>query len=467
MTASPLTTGPAATLGRKTYALLALGFFALALYGSLVPFQFRPVSWEAALARWRQIPWFPDHLESRSDFVANILLFIPLAYLMMATLCVDRPWWAGILAAPAVVVFCCALAVGIEFTQIYFPPRTVSMNDILAETAGGLIGTAAWLAVGQRVTRWARGLWAAWGARNLAARLLPGYLAFLALVHLMPLDLTISPVEIYHKYRQGRIILVPFASPVEGRFELFGKLLWQVAYYAPLGALLAALPTTRRPGVRRTLAIGFAVAGLNEFLQLFVYTRHADVNDVLTGGFAVLAGWWVAGRVRRAFEAGSADAALSGRRGVLLGSLLCGWAALLAVIAWQPFEVITDLGLVRHRLASVSPIPFADLYQGSEYHAWDQVLHKTLLFLPVGGLIAWGASEKRYGIGLAIALLSGLVLATVLEAGQLFVHGRYASVTDILVETNAAVWGFVLGRRVYHLLSTADVAGGTRREFCR
>ena len=37
-------------------------------------------------------------------------------------------------AAIAVVVAGFALSVGIEFTQIYFPPRTVSLNDIGAET---------------------------------------------------------------------------------------------------------------------------------------------------------------------------------------------------------------------------------------------------------------------------------------------------------------------------------------------
>ena len=63
---------------RGHYAAIALAFVALALYGSLLPLEFQAVSWIDALGRVRRIPWLSPSLESRSDWVANILLFVPI-----------------------------------------------------------------------------------------------------------------------------------------------------------------------------------------------------------------------------------------------------------------------------------------------------------------------------------------------------------------------------------------------------
>ena len=51
------------------------------------------------------------------------------------------------------------LAAATEFAQIYFPPRTVSANDILVEGAGVLGGCAAWLLAGRRFSGWLRDFW--------------------------------------------------------------------------------------------------------------------------------------------------------------------------------------------------------------------------------------------------------------------------------------------------------------------
>ena len=55
-------------------------------------------------------------------------------------------WLQVLLPVPRVLVyfsagvFSLALALAVEFTQLFFPPRTVSLNDILAESAGAVIG---------------------------------------------------------------------------------------------------------------------------------------------------------------------------------------------------------------------------------------------------------------------------------------------------------------------------------------
>jgi len=49
------------------------------------------------------------------------------------------------------------LNLGIEFTKQFFPPRTVSVNDLVAEAIGGAIGLLWWWR-GQQTLRWLSGI---------------------------------------------------------------------------------------------------------------------------------------------------------------------------------------------------------------------------------------------------------------------------------------------------------------------
>src|ERR1700730_14144652 len=75
---------------KRWYAWLALAYLVLAIYGSFVPFHFRWLPWEVAMERWRQVLLIGPQIQSRTDVAANVLLFIPLAFLWMGALCVNR-----------------------------------------------------------------------------------------------------------------------------------------------------------------------------------------------------------------------------------------------------------------------------------------------------------------------------------------------------------------------------------------
>jgi len=158
----------------RHYTWLVLGFSALVVYGSLVPFHFEAVPWGDAVARFRVACSQPVRVESRSDWAANSLSFIPLSFLWMAALAVDRRWYAGSLAALVVLPGCTLLSAAVEFTQLYFPPRVTSVNDIVAESLGGFLGIILWLIGGQGITRWLRHCWKPLDNNGSVARLLPG-----------------------------------------------------------------------------------------------------------------------------------------------------------------------------------------------------------------------------------------------------------------------------------------------------
>jgi glycopeptide antibiotics resistance protein len=131
--------------------LIGFGYLAFVIYGSLVPLDFRAMPMEQAFARFREIPWLDLGIGSRADWVANLLLFIPLAFIFTGALIHQRSTATRVVVSLLLPVLGFALAMGIEFTQLFFPQRTVSQNDILAETLGGFIGVGAWWWLGPRL----------------------------------------------------------------------------------------------------------------------------------------------------------------------------------------------------------------------------------------------------------------------------------------------------------------------------
>ncbi|MDP3221141.1 MAG: VanZ family protein, partial [Deltaproteobacteria bacterium] len=122
----------------------ALAYTVFVIYGSLVPLDFRALPWGEAVSRFSAIPFLDLGIGSRADWMANLLLFIPLTFLWMGVLTAGSSTLRTRLVMLVLIPAAAALSVGIEFTQLFFPQRTVSQNDILAETLGGLIGVLVW-----------------------------------------------------------------------------------------------------------------------------------------------------------------------------------------------------------------------------------------------------------------------------------------------------------------------------------
>jgi glycopeptide antibiotics resistance protein len=423
----------------------------LAIYGSLVPFKYTPVTWDAAFEQWHRVRLVPLTVHSRTDFAANVLLFIPLAFFWMGALCADRPRSSGWLWAILLIPAGAALSAAIEFTQIFFPPRVPTGSDIVGETTGGVLGVLCWLIAGQRITTWARMLAAAWRSSDVPALLLPAYLIALVVIHVLPLNLTLSPVEIYHKYRDGMIILNPFHTmPSDNVFQVAEKHLWKLVYFVPVGCMLAYLPPTswqQRKNWRRVLLAGVALTALTEFLKLFVIDRYFYTGHLFVGTLGVMAGWCAIRAVRTGrfrFFPGP----------VWLAVAFILWLTFVVITTWQPFTFNFEATFVEVQWGKVSFIPFADYHRGEVYNAFDQFFHKVLLYVPLGVFLS-RLTVRRLKYAGILATILGLAVAAFFELGQLYLPGRYASITDILVET-LGVW---LGFRI----ATAYAAEGNSR----
>lgn len=437
----------------------ALAYTVFVIYGSLVPLDFHRYAWEEAWALFRDIRYLNLGIGSRADWVANILLFVPLAFAWLAALWHRASLFIRLAASSLVFGACMALSVGIEFAQLFFPPRTVSLNDIYAESLGAFIGIGLWWTSGGALTRWYLCWRALKGPADLAQRLLYGYLLLLFGYNLLPLDLTLSPVDIYHKWREGRIVLIPF-SDAQGGFaqQLYG-LLTDVLIWIPAG-MLACLDI--RHGKKQIWLRLTAAAAAIELLQIFVYTRITDPSDILTGSLGAAIGIWLASRWRAGGpDAGQEQAAAIGGKTV---AATLFWLALVFSMFWYPFDFHGDGMFVRSRLAEAAGrVPFALYYFGTEYRAATEVLHKAGMFFPLGILLALLARRIRPGLPLLwkMAALAGVgMVAGAVELGQLFLPGKFADLTDWVLEMAGGWAGCALAWRIFpaHRATTAPAA---------
>ena len=145
------------TLPRKLWLLLTL----FIVYGGTIPFRFtaNQVLVREKLSRVTlDVRISPDtgRRISRSDFVQNVLLFVPFGVLGVLA---DRRTAGSRGARMAVVTgFALILAATIECLQLFTVDRTASLNDVLANTAGALLGAVAVTAWRPTSTRTRNGL---------------------------------------------------------------------------------------------------------------------------------------------------------------------------------------------------------------------------------------------------------------------------------------------------------------------
>lgn len=179
----------------------------LVAYASLGPLRLHvalPVAWRALAETW------PPVLGSKTDFLSNVLLQVPVGFLIAGALAADRPARRWI-AAGAALVLGCVLAIAIEIVQVSVPSRTPQSIDVVAETMGALGGAVAWMLAGDVLLAVVRRWWQRQGSPWLAAWLI--YTAVWTLWQWVPFDFTIRPAEIAGKLRAGMIALGPLHEP--------------------------------------------------------------------------------------------------------------------------------------------------------------------------------------------------------------------------------------------------------------
>lgn len=422
---------------------LGLPYLAFVIYGSLVPLDYHALPWDTAVARFREIPFYQLGIGSRADWMANLLLFIPLTFLWTGAFAHGRGLALALILTPLLWLAALALSVGIEFTQLFFPQRTVSQNDIAAEALGAFIGILCWWGFGSRLLAWHNAWLREREPAALAERLAWFYLAILIAYNVLPLDLTLSMVEVYHKWQEGKLNLIPFAGLPTEPAQLLFELAVDCLIWAPLAWAWHARSGRDSLGAWR---MTFLAACALEFMQLFVYSRVSDITDLFTAALGAAAGAWLG---RRQFANRSRYKAAATATHWLRFGLVMAWIPLLMAVFWYPYDFRAEGDFVRERLTFLERVPFEVYYFGTEFRAITEVFHKTLFFAPLGALLAWWVSglSWRWRSYAAVAAWLGIVLTALgVELGQVLLPGKYPDTTDWFLESVGGLLGYLLFR---------------------
>src|SRR5262245_56029631 len=123
----------AAVLLRRLSLGLALAAGGFAAYISLVPFHFvLPGGTRETVALF--LDRFEMGMTSRGNFIANVLLFVPVGFFGLASFVTPATRaFRRLLSIVVVLVSSVLLSVSIEFFQTLVPGRTPSLADIVAQ----------------------------------------------------------------------------------------------------------------------------------------------------------------------------------------------------------------------------------------------------------------------------------------------------------------------------------------------
>ena len=434
-------------------SLFALAVLAAAglVYASILPVQYQTMPLADAWQKFVDIPWLNLGLGRRADWVANGLAIVPFGFLA-AGACDTR-------GKSDTTFLCCLVAimatgslltVGIEFLQVWFPIRTLSLNDIAAGITGAIVGPVLWLLVGRPLRRKTPRLHSSSiptkNAVQLTSWLLAVYCFCLALYSMLPLDIMFRHEEWQAKAVANRFEWAPYSvtfdiTDTKSIARTFFEILKSGITMIPAGAM-AALALSKRHCILLILVF----PALLEALQAPVFTRHTVYSDVLSG--------WMGGLVGVQLVATRHLLARLNQNFAVRLALVAGiTAAILALFLGGATEIRAASELAKTWENFIAP-PFAKYYFMDEFNAFSNALKKAIAFVVLGASLSNLLTKSKMEQGrvaetlrVAFAFTFVVLVSCGIEISQVYLKPFVGDASDILLYVSAACLGWVVHRR--------------------
>ena len=429
-------------ISRKGLLILALLYSLFLIYGSLVPLDFHPLSLEQAWSRFANILHQDLSFDSWTDWTANSLLAIPLACLWQGAVWPRRNVLLRLLSTLVIWILCLILSTGVEFMQLFFPSRVTAKEDIVAQSIGAMLGIVVWWWQGPSLWAWVLEWKSARGPVQLAEKLLWAYFAVLLGYSVLPLDLTISPVEIYHHWYEGGVRLNPFTISVSDPVQLIYDLGTDVILWIPVSALWVL---SGRKGSLQAWRWTVLAATSIEVMHVFICSRISATRHILTAMLGAALGIWLASPWRRIVPQTAPRRSLNPLAWGIAGFFL--WSLMLAAVYWYPFDFRLDAEYLRKRLDLLFTVPLYAYWSSSELRAATELLHKVVFFIPLGLALALARLKLRgtsfRGLFDVMAISALALVALAIELGRIAQPNKFPDSIDWVLGTLGGVIGYL------------------------
>lgn len=410
------------------------GYLFFVAYGSLLPLDFKSMPFDKAWGIFQHLQLHNLDVSSRADWIANVVLGIPTGLLTAQVLFgkFSKIPRAFLLIVSALFSF--VFIAGIEFAQIFSPSRTCSLNDILAQSIGALIG----LSLAAKYSNWFRSLLSAGyeDPRRLVLKLLEAYLALYVAFSLFPYDMLSSEAELEQKLRGDNWGWLLAGVGSYGGILIVIKLLFEIFLTIPFGIFLGYRSASRSANYKQAIVLGALLGSSIETAQFFMASGISMGLSILTRIVGVCCG--LALWQYRATWTPERLAELTRRYTLQFGGIYV--LMLFQVNGWfshrwnAPDHAISRLGELHF-------MPFYYHYFTSEAKALFSVAIVGLMYLPIG-FLTW-ANRGSPMQAFSFALLA----AGVVETGKLFLDDMYPDPTNIMLG-GVASWMVVRLARV-------------------
>lgn len=420
----------------KLLTILVLLYGGLLIYASLMPYNFTSsvdLSQLFHVRIWNYWPFNPWARFSGSDFLSNLVLYVPLGFLLATRLCFTRI--GRLMSFGLTALVCSCLSAGIETLQGLTISRIPSATDWVLNSVSGLLGAGVGVAQGRplwgRTTSWLKDRWHSHPLDIVTL----SYMVLLTADALSPFLPTILLSQVWRNLENSHFGIAEGLAQHPWHWWLITRALM----YLILTFLLAAWGGTghrrRAWGKAMFLAMFFSL-GL-ELMKPMIDSRVINVANIViaAAGAALAAGM------------GSLCAdRLSRRRKLDLAILaLLGYECYLA---WTPFNFIWALEPALRKLPSaVELLPLYHYAMGASLNhvrlfVQAIVLQGILIYLLRMRFFRFDQCQAR----LALAVLLAAVLGLILEGGQLFLPSRTPAMTDVYCFMIGAACGALLPR---------------------
>jgi glycopeptide antibiotics resistance protein len=430
----------------RTFALWFCFLYGLFIvYGSFVPLNFNSLSYNEAIKQFWALPLLDFKIVNRSDWFTNYLLFIPLSYALLFVLPTTKHLISLVVKLAVILIFLMALSVTIEFFQMFIAVRVSSFKDVFAQLLGTLTGFTLYYFSGQTARNYIS-LWISGEAKDKWLVYASGLVVVFTFYNLMPLDLSISPVEIYNKWQAGKINLLPF---YKGPDPLIPYVFGVVSDLAIWFAIATLYLKSGKYTVQKILLICVLLSLTVELLQLFVLSRYTDITDVVTASIGAILASKVFPFLDSSSTAQSSTTKSHTTYNILSVELiLILWCFILLFFALFPAELIQSKSEFLYKWQAFFAVPFETYWRGNPYSAITQLLRKVVLTIPLGMLIT--AVTYKYQLRkkwFIFLILLGCFYVLGLELLQLLLVNKVAVLSDVILNIGGLYLGYFMFKK--------------------
>ena len=434
--------------------LWACAYALVIIYVSIVlgpvGFHFVPIDPVLAWHKFLASPYLADSSDQRPDLIANFLMLVPLGWVTTGafwlTVRPGRRWLAA-----GVALYCClCLVIAVKYLQLFFPPRTVSLNYISAQSLGSLFGVALFSLTYGRLSALMRNLGGSGRQRLTIACTI--YAVGLVFYFLFPFDIALSGEELRERAAllPQLLLSLPGAGlPAALRLVIVVS---ATAVTVPLGVLLA-LRSDR--SLLNIAVAGFVMMSAITVLSLFVLSATPSVLTVVYRTVGIVIGGtaarWLEGQDPRRWRDRLA-------RAVPLVILPYAVAVIFVNKLLSPQWRTLQQALAafdEHTL-----LPFYSHYMVSKAHAVQSVAVQFLIFAPIGVMVVLrrGTGPSRIWAAAFIAFLWSLAI----ETGRWFKPGLQPDFSNAIIAALSASLAVKLTAFLWRARESNAVAEPTR-----